>query len=97
MKHLDDQIDQTLASLEGIEPAEAPPYFYGRLLARMEREMTTPRQVLAWQFKPIAAVYMVVAVLVIHALTWTAWQKNTQNRPAVENADAYSLYETVSF
>ena len=48
--HIDEQIEKTLNSLEGIQSAETDPYFLSRLKARMEQENTSNNPEGIWEF-----------------------------------------------
>lgn len=60
MKHseVNDEVNKTLASLEGLEPADPGPYFYSRLRARMTNQETT----VTWVWKLALAVLILINV-----------------------------------
>ncbi|PWK26489.1 hypothetical protein LV89_02334 [Arcicella aurantiaca] len=89
---IENKLEQTLNSLNGIESAEPKPYFYSRLHARMERELLTPKTVWGWYFKPIYALSAVVIVLIINILTFKNLQR-TETNPQQQ----YSLYDSGGF
>jgi hypothetical protein len=65
-KNLHNKIEESLASLDRVQRAAAPDFFYTRLTARMEKELTTP----AWiPFgKPIWLIATLMVCLVMNAL-----------------------------
>jgi hypothetical protein len=63
---LHNNIEQSLSSLDGIKRAAAPDFFYTRLQARMEKELTTP----AWiPFgKPVWLIATLLVFLVLNTM-----------------------------
>jgi hypothetical protein len=88
---IEQQINETLNSLDGIRQAEPKPFYYARLKARMERELLQPKTVLGWTFKPIYAYASLALVLSINVFTIiTLSNKSSQPKDAVH---VYSLYD----
>jgi hypothetical protein len=69
---LQNNIEQTLASLDGIKRVAAPDFFYTRLTARMEKELTTP----AWI--PFGKPVWLIATLLIFLVLNTMMIKQTK-------------------
>jgi hypothetical protein len=93
MKNLDNinnEIEKTLNSLEGIKQAEPKAFFYTRLQARMEMEFLEPKVVLGFRFKPIYAYSTLAFILLLNIFTILMISK--QNNPPNENEPTYSLY-----
>lgn len=60
------KVEEILSSLDGCGRASAPDFFYTRLQARMEKEITRPERP-SWVFRPAFAVATLVVVLVVNA------------------------------
>lgn len=58
--------DQILNSFDNINRAEMPGFFYTRLKARMEKELTSKPQVRSWVFRPAFAFVALVLVILIN-------------------------------
>jgi hypothetical protein len=70
---IDDQLKQdieaTLNSLDRVSRAEAPPYFYTRLLSRMEKkEVSALSRVLQLLSRPVVGISMLVLFLVLNVV-----------------------------
>jgi hypothetical protein len=90
-KNMENEIEQTLHSLDGMSAAEPNPFFYTRLKARMEKELLTPRKVFGWQVKPIYAISTLSIILILNAITiFTASNQNSEK--GIENVQQYNLY-----
>ena len=67
------RIDETLNSLDTIQRAKAPAFFYTRLKARLERELENGGPITRWLTRPaltlsIAAIVLVMNITVIAQL-----------------------------
>lgn len=71
-KNLHNKMEETLSSLDGIQRATAPDFFYTRLNARMEKELTTP----AWI--PFGKPVWLIATLLIFLVLNTMMIKQTK-------------------
>lgn len=60
------RIDDILNSLDGIQRAKAPDFFYSRLKARMERQLL-PEKNAGWVLRPVYAIIALFVVLLINA------------------------------
>ena len=65
MKPEKNKITQVMESLDGINKATAPDFFYARLRARMERENSTV-STRPWILRPAFAVITLVVVFIIN-------------------------------
>lgn len=64
------EIDEVLSSLEGIQRAKAPAFFYTRLRGRMERELEyTGGPIVRLLAKPALALSLAAIILVLNATT----------------------------
>jgi len=70
-------IEQDLSSLDGMKRANAPDFFYTRLAARMEKELTTP----AWiPFgKPVWLIATLLVFLVLNTMMIKQSKLSTTN------------------
>ena len=68
MRHLDieEKINEAMDSLEGLGKAEAPPFFYTRLEARMEQELAPKRGALAFFSNPKWSVAMLSLFMILN-------------------------------
>ncbi len=93
-------------SIEGIKPVEASPYFYTRLVARMEREREYNKQPLLL-FRPsflAASLSLILIVNIIFLLKFNDGakypisSKQPDNKATIESfAVAYGLNSTVVY
>jgi hypothetical protein len=66
---LKQDIEATLNSLDKISRAEAPPYFYTRLLSRMDKqEVSALSKVLQLLSKPVIGISVLVLFLVLNVV-----------------------------
>ena len=79
-----EKIDGVLNSLEGIQRAKAPAFFYTRLRGRMERELeNTGGPLVRLLTKPALALSLAAVILILNATAiLEMWQQET---PASEN------------
>lgn len=63
------KIDEILNSLDGVKKAEAPDFFYTRLLAKMEKGLPGSNAQ-TWILKPVYAIAVIVLVLVVNAVVF---------------------------
>lgn len=104
MKPQDQNIEQILQSLEGMQRAEAPAFFYTRLKARMENELQagrqgTPRRPLV--LRPVFAIATFLLVILINAAIILQGKNSPAEPPSEASiyqsiAAEYSLNETIS-
>jgi hypothetical protein len=97
------KIDEVLSSLEGIQRAKAPAFFYTRLRGRMERELESAGgPIVRLLTKPVLALTLAAIVLILNATTvLEMWQQekavpadNTQQLIASDYPlGTYPVYE----
>ena len=94
MKNIDKKIEETLAALDGISPAEPRPFFYGRLQARMEDwqpsmglKILRPAIIM-----PVAFLVVLLSAVSIYTVT------NQENSLSAKErfVQEYSLNETIT-
>ncbi|HEX4877631.1 MAG TPA: hypothetical protein VFV31_13230 [Chitinophagaceae bacterium] len=78
MKKENDNAELILGSIDNIERAAAPEFFYTRLRARMEREAET---VIArpWVLRPVYALTALFLILLINAFVLIKGNNSTEN------------------
>ena len=76
---MNEEIDAVLNSIDGINRAEAPPFFYTRLLAKMEEkpQQTTLDKILLLLTRPVMAVsilsvFLTLNIFAIYAMSTSA-------------------------
>lgn len=79
------KVEEILSSLDGCARASAPEFFYTRLQARMEKEITRPERP-AWVFRPAFAVATLVVVLLVNAFVLLQ-RRNTENNITSSDTD----------
>lgn len=88
-KNLHNQIEETLSSLDGVQRAAAPDFFYTRLTARMEKELTTP----AWI--PFGKPVWLIATLLVFLVLNTMMIKQTKlSKTSGSNANSGSSLQS---
>ncbi len=62
---IEKEVLKTMQSLDGLEPAKTKPFFYTRLEAKLDKEQSQKRGVLAFLFEPQLALSAVALLLLI--------------------------------
>jgi hypothetical protein len=65
-KNIQKQVDDCMESIEGIERAEAPPFFYTRLQARLEMGITRKTAGLNLFAKPVLSLVTLSVLLILN-------------------------------
>ncbi len=90
----DKKTDEILSSLDNIQKAEAPDFFYTRLKARMDRESEVP-STRPWILRPVYTLAALVIVLLVNAFVLfkenDAKQTTTTVDPMQSIAAEYNL------
>ena len=97
------EIEEVLNSLEGIQRAKAPAFFYTRLRGRMDRELESAGgPIVRLLTRPVLALTLAAIVLILNATTvMEMWQQekkvpvdNTQQMIASDySMGTYPVYE----
>ncbi len=88
-KNLHNKIEESLSSLDGVQRAAAPDFFYTRLSARMEKELTTP----AWI--PFGKPVWLIATLLVFLVLNTMMIKQTKlSKSSSSDADSGSSLQS---
>jgi hypothetical protein len=83
------EIEQTLQSLDGLKRAEANPFLFTRIKARMDRKTNVWERTFSFISKPAIAVAIVVVVMAVNG--WALWDKSGPN--TIENVTAENVSE----
>ena len=81
------KLDDILSSLDGIQKAVAPDFFYTRLKAKMEKGFD-PIGSKSWVLRPVYAMAALILVIVINAVVIFSGQNDTKE-DAVTDIDTY--------
>jgi|SRR5688572_13337702 hypothetical protein len=87
MKQIPDigkKVEQTLESLDGIQRAEASPYFFTRLKARLSKEDKEWGGIAGVISRPVYALAMICVILMVNV--WIAMD-NEQDDPSIQASD----------
>ncbi|HEY8397243.1 MAG TPA: hypothetical protein VIK80_04840 [Flavihumibacter sp.] len=71
-KHIENLVEQTLQSLDGLQTARANPHLYTRIRARLEDERSTWSRIAAFLSKPVVAIALVLLVIALNVFTITS-------------------------
>ena len=94
-KHVDEEIEKTLESLNGIERLQSKPYFYTRLQTRLDRAAANPFH---WQWA-LAGMLLILALNTVAYIKF--WPGSTVDEYAMDqlvveyNLEWPSLYSDV--
>lgn len=61
------RIDEVLNSLDNVQRATAPDFFYTRLKARMEKELVAQSRKKSWVLRPVYILGVLLVVLAVNA------------------------------
>ena len=101
-RHIQEEVDKTLDSLDGIQSASANPFLFTRIQARLQREETNFwSQAFAFISKPTVALAGIVIAIIINAVVLFESRsesvKNTQDEEQVfaseYNLSTNTIYE----
>ena len=100
-KEKNNRTGDILNSLDNIKKAEAPPFFYTRLQARMEKGQRTNGKK-GWIFQPVYAVAMLVLLLAVNAAILFQHKEdtavvNSDNEDIQTIASAYNLNDNLLY
>jgi len=102
-RHIQEQVDKTLDSLDGIQRASANPFLFTRIQARLQKEETNFwSQAFAFISRPMVAFAGVAIAIIINAVVLLESRsesvKNTQDDEQVfaseYNLSTNTIYET---
>ena len=84
--------DKILNSLDGLQKASAPDFFYTRLIGRMQQEIEVKRKPFL-SLKPVFITASLLLVLIINIISLTQFNKVPQQK-AVVHADKPATIES---
>ena len=84
-------IDETLNSLNNIQRAKAPAFFYTRLKARMERELENGGPITRWLTRPALTLSIAAIVLILNATVILQLIKQDNNNSLPVNNETPAL------
>ncbi len=99
-KHIQEEVEKTLNSLEGIQRAAANPYLFTRIKARLEREEGIWSRALTFISRPTFAVPAIVLTILINtAIFFEFKSEKVQPSQDVEQAFAseYNLSDNTIY
>lgn len=92
-QRIQEEVEKTLNSLEGIKRAEPKPFFYTRLQAKMEQKLR-PKASPSWSVRPVYVFATLAIVLMLNVVTIVTFTKSNQQPQQNETesfAKAYGL------
>lgn len=96
-EHIDRSVEDTLFSLDGLKRAEPAPFFYTRLMARMEGEnATSMERFLALVSRPAFAITTAVIFLLLNGLILSSLFRSRQLNSGEEPGQAMAYEYTHS-
>lgn len=84
------KIEDILNSLDRVEKASAPGFFYTRLKARMEREMVTEAH-RSWKLRPVFAFAALLLVILINTAVFLKG-----NQPENNTASETEIFQSIA-
>lgn len=96
-KHIDQEVQKTMESLDGIETAKTDDFFYSRVQAKLENRTTDSEQSgeLAFAFS-VAAVFLVLALnmILISQYRFSGTDSVTEREELIEElANQYQVFD----
>jgi flagellar biosynthesis/type III secretory pathway M-ring protein FliF/YscJ len=83
------EIERTLQSIDGVKRAEANPFLYTRIQARMNKKSTGWEGIFSFVSKPAIAIAIVAIVMAVNG--WALWGSNTTEETITESSNASEL------
>lgn len=82
----DQQVQKILGSLDGMQRAEAPPFLYTRIMARLqEQPLTSWDRLVQWMARPVVAVAIAAGCILLNAAVFLAADTTTETTFSNEN------------
>ena len=87
---IEQEIEQTLQSLDGAKRAEANPFLFTRIQARMDKKANGWERTFSFISKPAIALAIVVLVMAVNG--WALWDgSGTSESPTADNPNVSEL------
>jgi flagellar biosynthesis/type III secretory pathway M-ring protein FliF/YscJ len=83
------EIERTLQSFDGVKKAEANPFLFTRIKARMNKRSTGWEGIFSFVSKPAIAIAIVAIVMAVNG--WALWGSNTNEETITESPNASEL------
>jgi len=90
------EIEETLKSLEGVKRAEANPYLFTRIKARMNKRTGAWERTFSFVSKPLVALAVLALVMAMNG--WALWDSNAEEVTPADNSvsELATEYNTVA-
>ena len=89
------EIEQTLKSLDNVKRAEANPFLFTRIKARMEKKPGVWELITSFVSRPVIAIAIVILVMAING--WALWgSKSDEVVVASDSSELANEYNTVA-
>ena len=86
MKNVNEEIEKTMQSLDGITTAEPQPFFYTRLKVRMENAQAAMPPQMRWVLKPAYLFSTLAIIILLNIVSAMNYSKSTN-----QNSDEQSI------
>lgn len=87
-QRIQEEVEKTLNSLEGIKRAEPRPFFYTRLQAKMEQKLR-PKARPNWSVRPVYVFATLAIVLMLNVVTIVTFTKSS-HQPQQNETDNFA-------
>ena len=81
--NIQNEINKTLQSLEGVKRAEANPFLFTRLQARMQSSESLVGKIISFISRPVIAIAILILVMAVNA--WSVFNSGTTDNLNPEN------------
>ena len=92
-KNIQEEIEKTLQSLDGIQRAEANPFLYTRIKARMQDNSSGWERAFSFVSRPMIALAILALVMALNGVSMFADSAPEQNQTLVSETESLSLPE----
>jgi hypothetical protein len=86
---IQEEIESTLQSLDGVKRAEANAFLFTRIKARMNKKSNGWEDIFSFVSKPVIAIAIVVIVMAVNG--WALWGSNSNEEIITESPNASEL------
>jgi hypothetical protein len=93
--HIQQEIEKTLQSLDGAERAEANPFLFTRIRARMQRQRGWER-ITSFMMRPVIAFSVLFLIISVNAFVLFRSENNTAGAESITAADLTDEYSIAS-
>jgi hypothetical protein len=97
--HKEEQIGKTIASIDGIGKADAPPFFYTRLQARLDKKTAPSGSFRILGLRPVLSLAVLALLVVLNITTIRSYLRSSKTETSSQQsangiqsfADTYNL------